>query len=51
MQSFTDLSDSELEEYAEAVSREQERRRVLALRAIANQRALFLPARLYAGTR
>lgn len=51
MQSLTDLSDVELERLAEAVAREQRARENAALRSIANQREMFLPARLYSGTR
>lgn len=50
-QPLSDLSDLELEELAEAVAREQRARETAVLRAIPNQRAFFLPARLYAGTR
>ena len=48
---ITELSDLELEERAEEIAVEQEARRVVALRALRTQRSMFLPARLYAGTR
>lgn len=51
MTDLTTMTDDEIEREIERLCEEQERRRVLALRAIRNQRAFFLPARLYAGTR
>lgn len=51
MERLSDLSDQELEERAEAIAREQEARRVFALRALRNQSSMFLPNRLYASAR
>lgn len=48
MPDLTLLSNDDLEREIEERVREQERRRVLALRAIRNQRSLFLPLKLYA---
>ena len=45
------LSDAEIEREIEERVREQDRRRVLALRAIAYTVPMFMPARLYSGTR
>lgn len=51
MTDLTTLSDAEIERLIEDATAEQRRRERLALRAIANQRAFFMPARLYSGTR
>lgn len=48
---LADLSDVELEEEIEARVREQEARRVAALRALRTQSSFFLPNRLYASAR
>ena len=48
MTDLTTLSNEDLEREIERLCEEQERRRVLALRAIRNQHAFLLPARLYA---
>ena len=51
---MTDLSmltDAEIEREIEERVREQEKRRVLALRAISITVPMFMPQRLYSGTR
>ena len=51
MTDLTTMTDDEIEREIEERVREQERRHVLALRAIRNQRSMFLPNRLYVAAR
>ena len=45
------MTDDEIEREIERLCEEQERRRVLHLRAMAKMQPFAFPARLYAGTR